>query len=131
MCNFLLAIVLSACSAWANAGDDWKWAKATNVTSKWAVEEGRAEVSTQGGTFKAILFSGKPDFARFTLSGKIQGAVILVTETVHYSDFSGSQFQGKLPKQHWKQKFHGQPGMEAITLSDGWSMIVLARTVDR
>jgi len=116
--------------ATAFAGDHWRWIKATNTTNGWSVSQGEAEVTISGEHFEAKLFSDSGNQIASSLHGTIQKGSITAKEQVPNSDFSRSMYHGTLAKKNWPN-FAGTKGAEAITLSDGWGMIGLQRSVQK
>jgi hypothetical protein len=114
----------------AFGGDHWHWVKATNTISGWSVSQGTAEVMISGEHFEAKLFSASDNQIVASLQGTIQKGSIAAKERVSNSDFSGSIYHGKLARKRWPE-FAGTSGAESITLSDGWGMIGLRRSMEK
>ena len=62
------------------------------------------------------------------LKGTIHNKKIAVTERVANSDYSGSTYRGTFERKTWNE-VAGTTGAESITLSDGWGMIGLTRSI--
>src|SRR5215831_14690202 len=71
----------------------------------------------------------RPRMSRSRLQGSIANGKISVKEIIHESDYGGSTYTGTLKTQKWKEVFEGSTGIETITLSDGFGMIGLTRTI--
>ena len=78
--------------------------------------------------FSAQLFSDHQ--LLFSLKGVIHGGSVAAKEVVSASDFTGSTYHGKLATKHWDE-FSGTVGAESITLTDGWNMIGLMKTIKK
>jgi outer membrane biogenesis lipoprotein LolB len=125
----LLLIVCFAARADAAEGQ-WQWVKATNVGG-WEVSEGNADVSIQGEKFNARLFwKGSDKEVKILLRGVIKKGKITVTEEIQGSDYTGSTYEGTFQTKRWKE-FSGTLGAESITLSDGWGMIGITRSIKK
>lgn len=129
MRTLLLCFVL-LCGTMAFGADRWHWVKATNTTDGWSVSQGDAEVIVSGGRFEAKLFFGSGNQIVSSLQGTIQNGNITAKERISASDFSDSTYRGTLAKKMWPESA-GSKGAESITLSDGWGMIGLRRTVPK
>jgi hypothetical protein len=112
------------------AGREWHWVKATNTIKGWSVSQGDAEVAITGGQFRVTLFSDSNKTVQSSLKGTIHNGKIVARETVANSDYSGSTFQGTFERKRWDE-FSGTTGAESITLSDGWGMIGLTRSIPK
>ena len=124
LCSMLL------CGQMAFSVDHWRWVKATNTTSGWSLSQGDAEVAISGEHFEAKLFSDSGKQIVASLKGTLQKEKITAREQVSDSDFSGSTYHGTLARKSWPA-FAGTIGAESITLSDGWGMIGLQRSVQK
>jgi hypothetical protein len=124
LCFLLLHVAM------AFAGDHWRWVKATNTTHGWSVSQGDAEVRISGEHFEAKLFSDSGNQVISSLQGTIQKGNIAAKERVSKSDFSGSTYRGTLARKSWPE-LAGTTGAESITLSDGWGMIGLQRSLQK
>ena len=124
----LLLALLSG--AFAFGGDrEWHWVKATNTVKGWSVSQGDAEVGITGDQFRVTLFSaGKT--VQSSLKGTIHNGKIAASETVANSDYSGSTYRVTFEKKRWNEVV-GTTGAESITLSDGWGMIGLTRSIPK
>jgi hypothetical protein len=87
-------------------------------------------VAISGEHFEAKLFSESDNQIVSSLHGAIQKGNVTAKERVSGSDFSGSSYRGTLAKKRWPE-FAGTIGAESITLSDGWGMIGLRRSVQK
>ena len=132
MCLWLSLLFLLACSTAIAAESQWRWVKATNnVLRGWDISEGNADVLIEGERFNAKLFWKDSDKdVKLSLSGTIKKGKITVTETVHNSDYSGSTYKGTFQSKRWEE-FSGTVGAESITLSDGWGMIGMTRSIKK
>ena len=128
----ILLFVFLALTAPAMAAENtWHWIKASNNTTGWSISQGNAEVTIQGETFSARLFWQDSDSkVQIALKGTLKNGQILAKEIVQDSDYSGSTYHGTRQKKKWAE-FSGTIGAESITLSDGWGMIGIARTVPK
>ena len=121
VCSVLLSSVM------AFGVNHWQWVKAKNTISGWSVSQGHADVVISGEHFEASLFSESGGQIAF-LKGTIQKGHVTAKERVSASDFSGSTYHGKLARKRWPDSA-GTTGAESITLSDGWGMIGLSRSL--
>jgi hypothetical protein len=117
-------------AATAMAGDRWHWVKATNTSNGWSVAQGDAEVAISGDHFEARLLSDSGNQIVSSLEGTIRKGNITAKERISNSDFDGSTYNGTLSKKNWPE-FAGTSGAESITLSDGWGMIGLRRSIQK
>ena len=122
---FVCSVLLSSLTAFGV--DHWQWVKATNTISGWSVSQGHAEVVISGEDFEARLSSDSGKQIAF-LKGTIQKGNVTAKERISASDFSGSTYHGKLSRKRWPESA-GTTGAESITLSDGWGMIGLSRSL--
>jgi hypothetical protein len=122
VCSVLLSSVM------AFGVNQWQWVKATNTLSGWSVSQGQAEVVISGQHFEAKLFSDS--CAQIALlKGTIQNGNVTAKERISASDFSDSTYHGQLTRKRWP-KSAGTTSAESITLSDGWGMIGLSRSME-
>ena len=128
-----VAIVIAGtmASVPAIADPDWQWVMANNLIDKWVIEQGMAEVSIKQDRLVAQLY--KPDNlqkAYITLSGKYDKGWIVVDHFSADSSRGLNKFRGPLKSSRWKgdEKYSG---VEAITLTDGWSTIGLTRGISK
>lgn len=131
--HFLLSLLfLFACSNAIAAESPWHWVKATNnVLRGWDVSEGTADVLIEGERFNAKLFWKDSDKdVKLSLRGTIKNGKVSVTETIHESDAGDSIYKGTFQRKKWKE-FSGTVGAESITLSDGWGMIGITRSIKK
>jgi hypothetical protein len=110
----------------------WRWVKAGNSDiTGWDVATGDADVVINGAAITATLFrSGSEKEVQMTLKGSVTGAKLTVKETVHNSDYSGSTCTGTRTVKKWPE-FSGTIGVETITLSDGFGMIGISRSLKK
>lgn len=129
--NVLLLCLLSLSPVTFASDNQWHWIKVgNNVAHAWDVSSGDAEVAIKDGQLSAKLFAhGSTKDIQISLKGSIANGTIRVKETVHESDYGGSTYTGRLTNQKWKEIFDGSTGVETITLSDGFDMIGLTRTI--
>ena len=129
--NRILLCVLCLSSVTFAADNQWHWIKVgNNAAHAWDVSKGDAEVAIENGQLSAkLFFDGSTKDLQISLKGSIANGKITVKETVHESDYSGSTYTGTLKTQKWKEVFSGSTGIETITLSDGFGMIGLTRTI--
>ena len=126
-------VLLLLSASMASAGEScWRWVKATsNLAHGWDISQGNAEVAIEGDKFTAKLFrSDSPDTLQIELKGTIKNGRITVKETDENSDYSGSTYRGILEKKKWEE-FSRTTGAESLTLSDGWGMIGLNRSISK
>jgi hypothetical protein len=126
-----LAILLAGSVAVAAGQEEWHWVKATNTIKGWSISEGNARVVITGDQIQVELYSqseGRP--LELSLKGKIHDGKIVVNEIAPNTDYSGATFRGTLERKRWNE-FSGTTGAESITLSDGWGMIGLTRTIEK
>src|SRR6266852_448522 len=125
----LLLALLSGALA-LGADREWHWVKATNTIKGWSVSQGDAEVGITGDQFRVTLFSDSGKTVQSSLKGTIHNGKIAASETVANSDYSGSRYRGTFEKKRWNE-VAGTTGAESITLSDGWGMIGLTRSIPK
>jgi hypothetical protein len=131
--RFLFSLLfLLACSNAIAAESHWRWVKATNnVLRGWDVSEGTADVLIKGERFNAELFLKDSDKdVKLSLHGTIKNGKVSVIETIHESDAGESTYKGTFQRKQWKE-FSGPVGAESITLSDGWGMIGITRSIKK
>ena len=128
----LLLLFLLVCSTAIAAESQWRWVKATNnVLRGWDVSEGNADVVIEGEKFNAKLYWKDSDRdVKISLSGTIKSGKISVTQTIHESDIGESTYKGTFQRKRWEE-FAGTIGAESITLSDGWGMIGITRSLKK
>jgi len=124
----LVLALLSSVSAFG-ADPEWHWVKATNTIKGWSISQGDAEVVVTGNQFRVTLFSDGGT-VQSTLKGTIHNEKIAATEMVANSDYSGSKYRGTFERKSWNE-VAGTTGAESITLSDGWGMIGITRSVPK
>jgi hypothetical protein len=123
----MLALLLGASAS--GADHQWHWVKATNTIKGWSISQGDADVVIAGDQFRVTLFSeGKT--VQSSLKGTIHNEKIAASETVANSDYSGSTYRGTFERKSWNE-VAGTTGAESITLSDGWGMIGLTRSIPK
>jgi hypothetical protein len=122
----LMLALLSGASAFGT-DREWHWVKATNTIKGWSVSQGDAEVVITGDQFRVTLFSDG-NTIQSALKGTIHNKKIAATERVANSDYSGSTYRGTFERKTWNE-VAGTTGAESITLSDGWGMIGLTRSI--
>jgi hypothetical protein len=127
--SVLLLAVLSGAFAFG-AEREWHWVKATNTIEGWSVSQGDAEVIITGDQFRVTLFSESGKTVQSSLKGTIRNGKIATSETVANSDYSGSTYRGTFERKRWNE-VAGSTGAESITLSDGWGMIGLTRSIQK
>jgi hypothetical protein len=131
--GLLVILLLFSLSFDASATESsWMWVKITNnVTSGWKVSTGKATVEVASSNFRAQLYSNDSNGTLLiTLNGTIKNGRLTVTETIHGSDYSGSIYKGTHSTKKWEE-FAGTIGAESITLSDGWGMIGITRSISK
>ena len=124
-----LAILLVGSVAGA-ANQEWLWVKATNTVQGWSLSQGTARVVITGDHIQAELYSHLDGHLESSLKGQIHDGKVVVSEIAPNTDYSGSTFRGTLERKRWND-FSGTIGSESITLSDGWGMIGLTRTIEK
>lgn len=129
----ILLCLLCLSSVTYAADNQWHWIKVgNNAAHAWDVSRGDAEVTIKDGQLRAeLFFDGSTKDVQISLKGSISNGTIRVQETVHESDYGGSTYTGRLTNQKWKEVFDGSTGIETITLSDGFGMIGLTRTIKK
>ena len=120
-------LLVSAAFAFG-ADREWHWVKATNTIKGWSISQGDAEVVITGGQVRVTLFSDSDKTIQSSLKGTIRNGKIVASETVANSDYSGSTFHGTFERKRWTE-VAGTTGAESITLSDGWGMIGVTRSI--
>jgi hypothetical protein len=124
----LLLALLSGAFAFG-ADREWHWVKATNTIKGWSISQGDAEVVITGDQIRVTLFSDSKT-VQSTLKGTIHNEKIAASEAVANSDYSGSKYRGTFARKSWDE-VAGTTGAESITLSDGWGMIGLTRSLPK
>jgi hypothetical protein len=109
---------------------EWKWVKNTNnIISGWRVSKGIAKVTINQNQFYAELFEEEyPETLHIVLKGNLSDGKITIVETKQETDYTGSTYHGTYKKKEFSG-FGDIVGSEAITLSDGWGMIGLTRSI--
>ena len=110
--------------------EQWQWVKSESIFHKdWLVSNGKAEVTINGRKFSAKLFWADSETnIKLTLTGSIVRGNVTVKETVLNSDVGVSTFTGRRVISKTRDA-RGAASLEIITLSDGYSMIGLTRTI--
>ena len=125
----IIVALLLLCSLSIAQDHPWHWIKVSNASPRWYTQEGDAEIAIHGDQFTATLF--REDSSQgIILKGTIRQNKIIVKETVLNSDFSGSTYHGTFQHKIWEETA-GTIGAESITLTDGWGMIGLTRSIPK
>jgi hypothetical protein len=128
---WLLVLLMFYASTATAAESQWHWIKASNGIKGWTVSEGNADVSIQRDKFEAELFRKNSDRdLEIVLKGVVKDGELTVKEVLQNSDYSGSTYHGAVQTKKWDE-FSGTIGAESITLTDGWGMIGLTRTIQK
>jgi hypothetical protein len=121
---YSICLILVLCFSVQAYEFTWGWVKASNnVDHHWDIETGPAYVSINGNKFSAILYwKDQPSDPKIILKGTIRGKTIMVKETIHGSDYTGSIYTGTYNK---------KKEVETINLSDGFGLIGITRAVSK
>jgi hypothetical protein len=123
----LLLVTLTARAA----EPEWSWLWTEPTPSEWWLRSGRADVTSAGKGFTAVLYDGAdPSVKRLSIKGEIRGTAVTAVVTIHAADTAPVSFTG-----HYRAidtpRSADHERLETISLFDGFGFIGLARTTTK